>query len=54
MEEVLSPKVKDFAKSTDNGYTEEEIVEMEKFMLKKLSYLLVPPTNFMWANWFMS
>ena len=54
MEEIISPKVKDFAKSTDDGYTVEEIVTMEKFMVKQLQYLLVPPTSFMWANWFMS
>jgi len=36
MEEILSPKISDFAKSTDNGYTEEEIVSMEKRMYLRL------------------
>ena len=30
MEEVYSPRVADFAKSTDNGYTVHQIVKMEK------------------------
>ena len=54
MEEVLSPKVRDFAKSTDDAYTMEQIIHMEKKMMAKMSYLLAPPTLFMWANWFMS
>ena len=34
MEEVYSPRVADFAKSTDNGYTVEQIVKMEKINIK--------------------
>lgn len=54
MEEVYSPRVADFAKSTDNGYEVEEIVAMEKLMLKELGWYMTPPTYAMWANWYMN
>jgi hypothetical protein len=54
MEEVYSPRVADFAKSTDNGYNVEQIVKMEKLMLKELSWRTTPPTYAMWANWYMN
>lgn len=54
MEEVYSPRVADFAKSTDNGYTPQQIVKMEKLMLKELGWRTTPPTLAMWANWYMN
>ena len=54
MEEVYSPRVADFAKSTDNGYNVDQIVKMEKLMLKKLGWRTTPPTYAMWANWYMN
>lgn len=54
MEEVYSPRVADFAKSTDNGYGVKEIIIMEKHMLKELSWRTTPPTYAMWANWYMN
>lgn len=54
MEEVYSPRVADFAKSTDNGYEVEQIVAMEKLMLKELGWYMTPPTYSMWANWYMN
>jgi hypothetical protein len=54
MEEIISPKVLDFSKSTDNGYTETEIIAMEKDILKTFQWLTCPPTLSMWANWYMS
>jgi len=54
MEEVYSPRVADFAKATDNGYTVDAIVKMEKLMLKELSWRTTPPTYAMWANWYMN
>ena len=53
MEEVYCPKVADFAKSTDNGYTSAQIVAMEQQIAKKLQFLLTPPTLCTWANWYM-
>jgi cyclin E len=54
MEEVYSPRVADFAKSTDNGYDVTQIVRMEKKLLKELSWKTTPPTYSMWANWYMN
>ena len=54
MEEVCSPRVADFAKSTDNGYNVDQIVAMEKVMLRELSWRTTPPTYAMWANWYMN
>jgi hypothetical protein len=54
MEEVYSPRVADFAKSTDNGYEVHQIVAMEKLMLKELQWRTTPPTYAMWANWYMN
>lgn len=54
MEEVYSPRVADFAKSTDNGYEVQQIVAMEKLMLKELQWRTTPPTYAMWANWYMN
>jgi hypothetical protein len=54
MEEVYSPRVADFAKSTDNGYDVKQIVKMEKQILRELGWKTTPPTYSMWANWHMS
>lgn len=54
MEEVYSPRVADFAKSTDNGYTVQQIVKMEKVMLRELGWRTTPPTYAMWCNWYMN
>lgn len=54
MEEVFSPRVADFAKSTDNGYDVQQIVKMEKQILRELGWRTTPPTTSMWANWHMS
>ena len=54
MEEVYSPRVSDFAKSTDNGYSVIQIVQMEKVVLKEIKWRTTPPTYSMWANWYMN
>ena len=54
MEEVYSPRVADFAKSTDNGYDVHQIVKMEKLILRELQWKTTPPTYNMWANWYMT
>ena len=53
MEEVFCPKVVDFAKSTDNGYSCEQIVKMEMHIAKHLEFQLTPPTLCTWANWYL-
>ena len=54
MEEVYSPRVADFAKSTDNGYNANQIIKMEKIILRELGWRTTPPTYAMWANWYMN
>lgn len=41
MEEVCNPKLKDFAKATDNGYTTEQIRRMELLMTRVREILLM-------------
>jgi cyclin B len=45
-EEVWSPEVKDFVYVSDKAYTREEILDMEKDMLKKLDYSLTLATSY--------
>ncbi len=53
MEEIISPKVTDFVKATDNGYSKPQIVKIEKVMTKRLKWLLAPPTPYLWISWYM-
>lgn len=53
IEEVYSPRVADFAKSTDNGYNVTQIINMEKVILRELQWKTTPPTYAMWVNWYM-
>lgn len=52
MEEVYLPRIKDFAMTAENYYTCEEIVDMERTMLKVQKFQTSPPTMTIWANWF--
>lgn len=54
VEEIYSPRVASFAKSTDNAYNEQQILEMELKMAKALKWMLTPPTVSTWANWYMN
>ena len=38
LKEVIPPKVTDFAKSADDGYTNDQIKKMEQTMLKALEW----------------
>lgn len=53
-EETTNPRLIDFAKMADNGFSPSEIREMERNMLKTLSYRIFPPTIFAWMNILMS
>jgi hypothetical protein len=48
-EEVYAPNATDFARSTDNGYVREEIIEMENILLKTLNWKLSPVTSNYWT-----
>jgi len=53
VEEIYAPKVSDFARSADNGYTCQQITDMEMKMIKNLKWFLNPPTLSTWANYYM-
>ncbi|KAH8266120.1 hypothetical protein KR038_004660 [Drosophila bunnanda] len=45
-EEMVPPKVEELINLTDNSYTSQEILNMERLMLKTLSFNLVTPTAY--------
>lgn len=54
VEEICTPKLTDFAKSADSGFSQDQIKEMERRILRTLSWRLVPPTVFNWMSLAMS
>ena len=52
MEEVQVPTVNDFAFMAENYYTQDQIVEMERCMIKVLGWHTSPPTLAIWSNWY--
>lgn len=53
-EEICTPKIADFARSADNGYSQGQIKAMEMRVLRSLSWRLFPPTVFNWLSLCMS
>ena len=53
-EEIYSFRVDDFAKACDNAYTVEQIIQTESMILRKLRWMLVPPTLTTWTQWYLS
>ncbi|EGR29663.1 n-terminal domain protein [Ichthyophthirius multifiliis] len=53
IEEIDSPNIQDFVRSTDNGYTDIQVKQTEITIVEKLNFRLNPPTYSMWCNWFM-
>ena len=53
-EEICNPKIADFARSADNGYSQSQIKAMELRLLRSLSWRMFPPTVFNWLNLSMS
>lgn len=54
MEEIICPRVRDFAFATDNGFRDTEIIEMEGKISKVLEYNLYPATLNYWANYLIA
>ncbi|CAG9318064.1 unnamed protein product [Blepharisma stoltei] len=54
IEEVYPPKIEDWARSCDNGYSLESIRYMENFILKILQWKVFPATVFNWLNWLIT
>jgi hypothetical protein len=50
---VFPRKVEEFKKAADNGYSKDEILEMEIHIMTSLKWELNPPTLNLWLNWYM-
>lgn len=53
IEEVQIPKLIEYAKATDESYTDVEIIETEKKILKTLQWEIIPITLNTWMNWYI-
>eukprot|EP00271_Cylindrocystis_brebissonii_P023366 TRINITY_DN9665_c1_g2_i1.p1 TRINITY_DN9665_c1_g2~~TRINITY_DN9665_c1_g2_i1.p1 ORF type:complete len:518 (-),score=130.10 TRINITY_DN9665_c1_g2_i1:308-1861(-) len=51
-EEIYAPEVKDFVYISDNAYTKDQVLGMEKLMLNTLKFHLSVPTPYMFATRF--
>lgn len=54
IEEIFPPKLDDWVKSADEGYSNNSIKAMEIFMLRHIQWTVHPPTPFNYLNWLMS
>ena len=53
-EEIYTPKLEDWAKSADDGYSLQEIKWMERSLLRSLNWQLFPVTSCTWLHWLMT
>ena len=54
IEEIFPPKLEDWVKSADEGYSSKAIKAMEVFMLRHIRWNVLPPTPFNYLNWLMT
>lgn len=54
IEEIFPPKLEDWVKSADEGYSNKAIKAMELFMLRNIQWTVNPPTVFNYINWLMT
>lgn len=52
-EEIWAPEVKDFVYISDNAYTKDQILDMEKLMLNTLKFNLSVPTPYVFTTRFL-
>jgi cyclin A len=53
LEEIYPPELSDFAYITDNTYTQQQIVHMERLMLQTLDYHLLAPSSLCFLHRFL-
>jgi len=53
-EEVYIPKIQEFAKAAADGYTIDQIQEMEKSIVTIINWKFSPPTLSFWANYILN
>jgi len=49
-QEILYPQIKDCIEATDGAYTKEELLNMEKDILKTINYSILPPSQIDFFN----
>jgi Cyclin, N-terminal domain len=54
IEEIFPPKLDDWVKSADEGYSNKAIKAMELYMLRNIHWTVHPPTPFNYINWLMT
>jgi hypothetical protein len=54
IEEIFPPKLEDWVKSADEGYSAGMIKAMELYMLRCMHWTVHPPTVFNYLNWLMT
>eukprot|EP00347_Sterkiella_histriomuscorum_P010633 403375523 len=54
IEEIVCPRVRDFAFATDHGFTHQQLVGMEMEISQIMSFQLYPTTLNYWANYYMA
>lgn len=54
VEEIVCPRVSHFAYATDNGFTTQQIIQMEADISLAMSFFLYPSTLNYWANYYLA
>ena len=54
VEEIVCPRVSHFRYATDNGFTNQEIIDIEAEIYRVLGFQLLPTTLSSWTNHFLS
>ena len=65
IEEIVCPRVRDFAYATDNGFSQKQIIDMEaciqkvinnnlNFIFQEMQFQLYPVTLNYWSNYYLA
>lgn len=54
IEEIYPPKLEDWVRSADGGYTISQIVRTENVILRDLRFKVYPGTAYNWVSWLMT
>lgn len=53
-EEIYPPKIDDWVRSADGGYTIKQIIYTEKLILTSIGFKIFPSTLYNWVSWLMT
>ncbi|OMJ82547.1 hypothetical protein SteCoe_16711 [Stentor coeruleus] len=54
IEEIYSPRIRDFSAASGESCPMAAIVDMEKKLLKSMNWKILPSTLYSWSNWLMT